>query len=653
MARLLYKFFLIFLLSVPFSFTQTDSTATKALKSRGFAVYVSGDTLFYISASIGPFSAQQRADEINKKLNRLIKTDFSNDSLIIEENEGITNIVADSIVIMSLTNNDAAILNKNKAELALEYKNLLQNKIKTVSEEYSSKRFFINIGIAVGLLVLILLLFYAMRKLFPKIYIKFEHWEGKFFRTVYIRGQEVITAESISAFFIVVLKLIRLALSLLILYYFLIYLFSLFPYTRFWNLRPILKGLISAILVIAVSYAVIRLISTISIVINKKFEEWKGTVIQPVKVKNLELLSEDRIIEALTFFIKILKFFLYVIIAYFFFTLIFSFFDFTKNWASTLIGYITIPFFKVFKSFVKFLPNLFYIIVIVFVTRYILKFIQFIFLEIGKGTVALPQFPQEWAEPTYKIVRFLVIAFALVVIFPYLPGSDSEFFKGVSVFLGILFSLGSTSAIANMVGGIVITYMRPFKIGDRVKIADTTGDIIEKTLLVTRIRTVKNVDVTIPNSMVLGSHIINFSSSAGNKGLILHTTVTIGYDAPWRKVHELLKKAAAACENISKTPEPFILQTALNDFYVSYELNAYTNEPGIMAKIYSELHQNIQDKFNEAGIEIMSPHFSGMRDGNKTQIPDDYLPKNYEQPAFKIFPFGDLGNKKNIENKNE
>jgi small-conductance mechanosensitive channel len=139
--------------------------------------------------------------------------------------------------------------------------------------------------------------------------------------------------------------------------------------------------------------------------------------------------------------------------------------------------------------------------------------------------------------------------------------------------------------------------------------------------------------------MVLGSHIINYSSSAKDKGLILNTSVTIGYDAPWKKVHELLINAAVECEDILQEPKPFVLQTSLDDFYVSYEINAYTNNPGSMALIYSRLHSKIQDKFNEAGIEIMSPHYSAMRDGNTTAIPEDYLPKNYQAPSFRIFPF--------------
>jgi small-conductance mechanosensitive channel len=186
------------------------------------------------------------------------------------------------------------------------------------------------------------------------------------------------------------------------------------------------------------------------------------------------------------------------------------------------------------------------------------------------------------------------------------------------------------------VAGMVITYMRPFKIGDRVKIGEVTGDVIEKNLLVTRIRTIKNEDITVPNSSVLSGHSVNYSSSSQNLGLILHTTVTIGYDVPWKKVHELLISAAKASKEISNKKEPFVLQTSLDDFYVAYQINAYTENPNLMAETYSSLHQNIQDKFNEAGVEILSPHYRGLRDGNATTIPADYLPPDYIPPSFNI-----------------
>ena len=223
-----------------------------------------------------------------------------------------------------------------------------------------------------------------------------------------------------------------------------------------------------------------------------------------------------------------------------------------------------------------------------------------------------------------------------VLIFPYLPGSDSTIFTGVSVIIGILFSFGSSSAIANVIAGLVITYMRPFKIGDRIKIGEVTGDIIEKTLLVTRVRTIKNEVITIPNSSVLTGNTTNFSIEANEKGLIIHSTVTIGYDVSWKGIHEALIEAASRTDFIINDPKPFVLQTSLDDFYVSYQINAYTHYASKQALIYSHLHQNIQDVFNERGIEILSPHYRAARDGNMSSIPPEYLPKDYKAPYFKV-----------------
>ena len=173
-----------------------------------------------------------------------------------------------------------------------------------------------------------------------------------------------------------------------------------------------------------------------------------------------------------------------------------------------------------------------------------------------------------------------------------------------------------------MVAGIVITFTRAFKIGDRVKISNTEGDIIERSAFITRIRTPKNVDVSIPNAAVLNNHIINYSTQAEQIGLTLHTKITIGYDVPWERVHELLISAARATENIETEPAPFVLQTALNDFYVEYELNATTRRPNSKPQTYSDLHAHILTQFQSAGVEIMSPHYQSRRDGSAPAIPE-------------------------------
>lgn len=367
-----------------------------------------------------------------------------------------------------------------------------------------------------------------------------------------------------------------------------------------------------------------------------RIRAWQGTRIHSLRFQKIEILHEGRIVALLVTFVRWLRTLLVLGLLYLYVPLVFSFFPQTQGVAATLFDYIVTPLEKVGHAAVTSLPNIFFIVVITVITNYVITFARFIFSEVEKGTVTLPGFYADWAVPSFKIARFLIIAFAVVVAFPYLPGSSSAAFKGVSVFLGVLFSLGSSSAVANVVAGVILTYTRAFKLGDRVQIADTVGDVVEKTLLVTRVRTIKNVDVTVPNAMVLGSHIINFSSSAHAYGLILNTSVTIGYDAPWRQVHELLIAAAHATENVLELPEPFVLQTSLDDFYVSYQINAYTDKPAVMARTYSDLHQNIQDRFNEAGVEIMSPHYSSLRDGNQTAIPTSYLPGDYLPPVFGV-----------------
>lgn len=355
-----------------------------------------------------------------------------------------------------------------------------------------------------------------------------------------------------------------------------------------------------------------------------------------LKIKDFEILPAERITYFVLGVLKTTRIAVVLMLFYFFVPLVLSLFPWTAKLSPILLGYILNPLKQVLHGLVAFIPNLFFIALNILVVRFFLKFIRIFFNQIENGTLRFTGFYPDWAHPTYQLVRALAVAFTLVIIFPYIPGSSSPAFQGVSVFIGVLVSLGSTSAVANVVAGIVITYMRSFRPGDRVKIADTVGDIVEKTLLVTRVRTVKNTDITIPNSLVLSSHIINFSSLAASDGLILHTEVTIGYDAPWIKVHELLIQAARKTDGILSTPAPFVLQTALEDSYVRYQINAYTRQANAMAQIYSSLHQNIQDCFNEANVEIMSPSYSAIRDGNTVTTPADKRPADYRAPSFRV-----------------
>lgn len=319
-------------------------------------------------------------------------------------------------------------------------------------------------------------------------------------------------------------------------------------------------------------------------------------------------------------------------------TLLFNVFPITKIFTRTIIGWVLDPAKAIYKGVLDYLPNFFTILVIVFVFKYLLRLIRFFAVEINDKRIKVDGFYSDWAMTTFNIIRFLLIAFSFVLIFPFLPGSKSVAFQGVSVFIGLIVSFGSSTAISNMVAGIVITYMRAFKIGDRIKIGEVTGDVIEKTALVTRIRTIKNEDITVPNANILTTNTINYSSNTGpdQKGLILHTTVTIGYTVPWKAMHEALINAALRTEFVLSDPQPFVFQTALNDFFVSYQINVYTHHANKQFEIYSELHKNIQDCCNEAGIEILSPHYQAMRDGNAMAIPENYLSKGYKSPGFKV-----------------
>tara|TARA_R110002012_G_scaffold320297_3_gene543142 strand:- start:37228 stop:38763 length:1536 start_codon:yes stop_codon:yes gene_type:complete len=497
------------------------------------------DTVHYISANLGPYSAKERAENQSKKLESLIDNEeFDTLLLSVFEDELAVEVTHGDLVIGSITQADATIMGKSKMEIAEEY--LSRIKASYVAH-YSEKNLITNLtrtGFLLGIFIILFFLVKLINKGFNKL---------------------------------------------------------------------------------------------IDFILRKWHKFFKG-----VKIKNYEILSAER--EERMFFIvmRAAKIFLIILLLYLSLPIIFSIFPATKGLATTLLNYITSPVRLIVFGFIGYLPELFMILVVVFITYYITKAISFISLEVEKGTLSIPGFYPEWAKPTFNLVKIFVIAFSFIVIFNNLPFSDSPAFQGVSVFLGLLISLGSSSAISNIIAGLVIIYMRAFKLGDRVKIGDTTGDVIEKTMLVTRLRTIKNEEVTIPNASILAGKTINYSSVASGPGLILHSTVTIGYDVPWRQVHELLIGSAMKTDRILKAPIPFVLQTSLDDFYVSYQINAYTTTPEKAAAIYSELHSRIQDAFNEAGVEIMSPHYRAARDGNQITIPSTYLPEDYISPSFKV-----------------
>ncbi|MEZ5499885.1 MAG: mechanosensitive ion channel family protein [Steroidobacteraceae bacterium] len=496
-----------------------------------------GNVLFELRSGIGELDARARAEAVQTRLVRALAGADPSAPLRIVEREDSSDIYAGEQLIASVTTSDAAPLGRTRAQLAADYRTVLQGAIATEMRERSARGLLIAAIQALTASVVLALLLWLLGRGYNGVRSAIRGWlERMIGRARKDRGlatnvlEDIVVAATRSALFIAIVAAIFVYVEFCL---------SRFPWTRAAGLR--------------LGAAAISALRTVG---------------------------------------------------------------------DAIFAYV---------------PNIFVIALIVVVVRYLLKIVRAAFIRVATGRIRFASFYPEWAQPTYSIVRFALLAIGAVMIFPYLPGAGSEGFRSVSVFVGVLLSLGAASAVANVIAGLVVTYMRPFQVGDRVKIADTIGDVVAKDLFVVRVRTIKNVEITVPNALVLANHIVNFSATAAAEGLILHTTVTIGYDVDWRKVHAALLDAARRVESLLDDPAPYVLQTALNDFYVSYELNAYTREPARMAQIYSELHAHIQDCCNEAGIEIMSPHYSAIRDGNASAIPTQYLPQNYAAPAFQFF----------------
>jgi small-conductance mechanosensitive channel len=305
----------------------------------------------------------------------------------------------------------------------------------------------------------------------------------------------------------------------------------------------------------------------------------------------------------------------------------------TRVAGERLAGYLLDPLRRMGQSFVAELPSLLFLLVLFVVVRVVLRMLKLYFSAIGSGAIAVAGFDRHWAGPTYRLVRVAVIGFALVIAYPYIPGSESEAFKGLSIFAGVLISIGSSSFIANYVAGYTLIYRRLFMVGDRVRIGEVFGEVLEMSVQVTRLRTLKNEEVILPNSMILNSVVTNLSTHAASRGLIMHTTVGIGYEVPWRQVEGMLLTAAERTRGVLREPEPFVLQKALGDFAVTYEINAYLPTTDDLAGRYDELHGHILDVFNEYGVQIMTPAYEGDPEVPKTVARENWHAAPSRRPA--------------------
>ncbi|HEY9826683.1 MAG TPA: mechanosensitive ion channel domain-containing protein [Stenomitos sp.] len=509
----------------------------------GIPVQLAGKPLFWVHDKFRSSSPAQRAQRISKRIERLAE----NQSIPVEalgtsDAEGSTQIYAEDIVLISLSDTDAKAMQRSRQDLASDYLQRIKTAITNYREEHSSGYFARAIAIAAASTIVLAAFLMSLNNIVPTAYRWLDTQRNRRIPSLRIQAFEVLSSNQLSDLLLASLRIVRWSIVAGLLYVYSSFTLSLFPQTRQWG----------------------------------------------------ELL----------------------------FSYIYQ--------ALGTAGY----------AFLAYLPNLVTLVLIGGGTYYIIRFLKLVFDGLGRQALSIRGFYPEWAEPTYRLLTYFAVALAFAIAFPYLPGAKSPAFQGVSIFLGALVSLGATGAVANIVAGIILIYTRAFRVGDRVKVGDIVGDIEEKLLLVTRIRTLYNVLVTIPNASLLSSHILNYSALLRDNQtpLIVSTTVTLGYDLPWQQVHRTLIDAALATPRILADPAPFVLQTALNDFYVSYELRAYTQDPAQMQLIGSDLHQNIQDHCNAVGMEICSPHFAAVRDGNQAAVPADSLPTDYTAPGFRLQP---------------
>ena len=360
------------------------------------------------------------------------------------------------------------------------------------------------------------------------------------------------------------------------------------------------------LLIIGFAALIVWIINRLFRLFKTIFVTDKNRFLNGIKIRNYELIKKERVILFISKVLSALKIMLLLLLFITVIPLVFSVFPSTQNWSEVIREWISDPIKRIWISFLSYFPKLITIVIILIIVRYVLRMMRFFALEIERGALTIKGFYPEWAKPTYSLARFVLLMFTLVVIFPYLPGSDSLAFKGVSVFLGVLISIGSSSAVANAVAGLVITYMRPFQPGDWIKTGDTVGIVIEKNALVTRLKTINNEDISVPNSSVLSGATINYSSLGRTEGLVITAKIKVRYEYPHNLIEELLLQAAQRTKDISEKPYSYVFQLSLGEINVEYELNAFTFAPENMYFIKSDLIKNIQNEFRQAKIEIQS-----------------------------------------------
>ncbi|OZC03517.1 mechanosensitive ion channel family protein [Rubricoccus marinus] len=510
------------------SLGDTTTVLSSSIVAESVPVTLFGSELFRIWGSLGDFTPEARAERLSLRLESFARNrDLDPTTMRVVDGNELTVIEIGELILMSVTDEDAAGRGMTRQEVAAAYAEEIERAVVQYREQATVRGFVRSALISLGLLAVFLLL---------------------------LRGLGYVYA---------------------------------------W--------------------------------LDRRTAVARGYLVRPIRIGSVEVIGRNQVSQFGRSVAKVARLSVLLVLLYFLLTTVFGLFPWTQEWSEQLLQYALSPLRQLGALIIEGAPNVLAIAVIVVVMRWVIGVSDYLFRQVESGEAHVTGFHDELAEPTRKIAKFLLVILSIMLIYPYTPIAESKVFQGLTVFLGILFSLGSSTAIANVVAGVVLTYTRAFRIGDRVKVGDTFGDVVEKTFLVTRIRTPKNEDVAVPNASVLGNHIVNYSRmSREGEGVILHTSITIGYDVPWPQVHDLLLGAARGTDGLLSDPAPFVLQTSLGDFSVAYELNAYTHEVTRMARLYSEMHRRIQDAFAEAGVEILSPTYHARRDAPST-VPDAAL----------------------------
>ena len=354
------------------------------------------------------------------------------------------------------------------------------------------------------------------------------------------------------------------------------------------------------------------------------FHRRYASKVQAVQIQSFEIMRAHRVRAAIRAALRALRTSVAAVLVYSWLQFVLGSFPATRPLAARLLSLLLDPLSSMGTGLLSLIPDLAFLFVLYVLTRGLLRFARLFFDAVASGRVALSGFHPEWALPTYRIVRMLVVAFALVAAYPYIPGSGSASFQSLSIFFGVVLSIGSSSFVANVIAGYAMTYRRAFRLGDWIRVGDVFGDVTETRLQVTNVRSIRNEEVVIPNSSLLNSNVVNYSALARSHGLILHTTVGIGYETPWRQVEAMLLLAAERTVGLAREPAPFVLQKSLGDFCVVYEVNVYCDAPAEMMQLYTRLHQSILDVFNEYGVQITSPHYEADPDHPKVVPPEQW-----------------------------